>query len=144
MYLGILALCLLMLSLVRSYLHSHFCEGQFCSRHRGILALTIFLPIIHNVPRAMDARALLQMYSFEAELQSGDLRIVSDCGILSLLSDIPQDHLPGHGTAHSGRGPSMSITNQDSAPQACLPASLMELFSHSSSQLTSLCQVDKN
>lgn len=50
LYLGILALCLLMLSLVRSYLHSHFWEGQFCSRHRGILALTIFLPIIHNVP----------------------------------------------------------------------------------------------
>lgn len=46
-------------------------------------------------------------------------------GLLSLLSDTTQGHMPKGETAHSGLSTSTSTISQESAPHTCLQASLV-------------------
>ena len=53
---------------------------------------------------------------------------IASHGLFKRLSYSTQDHWPRVGTAHSGLGMLISITNQENVPQICLPAILMETF----------------
>jgi hypothetical protein len=50
-------------------------------------------------------------------------------GLLSFLSYIIQDHMPGESTNHNKMGPLRLITNLKNALQICLQATLTEEFS---------------
>ena len=58
----------------------------------------------------------------KAETMEGHCSLTRSCGLFSLLSYIPQDHLLRSGTTHSGLGPPTLIISQDATPQACLEA----------------------
>lgn len=85
------------------------------------------------------------MQDLDAETEAEGWRMLF-IGLLSLLSQSPQDHLPRNGTAYSRLGPSPSITNQENAPQGCLQDDLMGTFFQLSflfSDDSNLCQLDK-